>query len=94
MSERSSSKEVIIKSLKNRKDIKDITISGLSLESRPIEDNILFFPVCLNIDTEKSSKIYTSLCSLRNMLIENSIISKDLRYNMHFYNDKNERIKE
>lgn len=70
------SKEVIIKSLKNKKE------------------SIIPFPLCLTINTEKSSKIYTTLCSLRNMLIENGIINKELRYNMYFYNEENLKIKE
>ncbi len=50
-----------------------------------IKTRILEFPIYMTIDTLKSSKIYTSLCTVRNKLIENNIVSKDLRYRMHFY---------
>lgn len=43
------------------------------------------FPIYLNIDTSLSSNIYTSLCTLRNNLIENTIITRELRYKMYFY---------
>jgi len=50
-----------------------------------IKSKFLEFPIYLYIETEESSKIYTSLCTLRNKLIENSIIDKGLRYNLYFY---------
>lgn len=43
------------------------------------------FPIYLTIDTSLSSNIYTSLCTLRNNLIENRIVDKELRYKMYFY---------
>ena len=50
-----------------------------------IKSKFLEFPIYISIETEKSSKIYTSLCLLRNKLIENSIIEKEMRYKLYFY---------
>jgi hypothetical protein len=44
------------------------------------------------MDTEKSSLYYTSLCTVRNKLIENNIIPKDLRYKLYFYKNINDEI--
>jgi len=53
-----------------------------------IKSKFLEFPIYVSIETEKSSKIYTSLCLLRNKLIENSIIEKEMRYKLYFYKKK------
>jgi hypothetical protein len=53
-----------------------------------IKSKFLEFPIYISIETEKSSKIYTSLCLLRNKLIENSIIEKEMRYKLYFYKKK------
>ena len=54
-----------------------------------INENNIDFPIYLSIDTSLSSKIYTSLCILRNNLIENRIISRELRYKIYFYKKDN-----
>lgn len=58
-----------------------------------INDINVNFPIYLSIDTSKSSKMYTSLCIVRNNLIENGIVDRELRYRMHFYNDPSKQIK-
>lgn len=50
-----------------------------------VKSKFFEFPIYVTIETEKTSKIYTSLCTLRNKLIENSIIDKRQRYNLYFY---------
>jgi len=50
-----------------------------------IKSKFFEFPIYVTIETEKTSQIYTSLCTLRNKLIENSIIDKRQRYNLFFY---------
>ncbi len=42
-------------------------------------------PIFINIDTTLSSTTYTSLCCLRNKLIESGIIHKNIRHNIYFY---------
>ena len=49
-------------------------------------------PIYLNIDTTKSSTIYTSLCSLRNKLIESGIGHIHTRFNMYFYKKINKEL--
>lgn len=58
-----------------------------------INDNNIDFPIYLSMDTSKSSKLYTSLCIVRNNLIENGIVDRELRYRMYFYNDLSRQIK-
>ena len=55
--------------------------------------NNIDFPIYISIDTSKSSKMYTSLCTIRNNLIENGIVDRELRYKMHFYKDLSMQIK-
>lgn len=55
--------------------------------------NNIDFPIYISIDTSKSSKMYTSLCTIRNNLIENGIVDRELRYKMHFYKDLSIQIK-
>lgn len=47
-----------------------------------IKTKLLDFPIYMTV---KNYQIYTNLCMVRNKLIENSIISKELRYKMYFY---------
>jgi hypothetical protein len=47
-----------------------------------IKTKLLDFPVYMTV---KNYQIYTNLCMVRNKLIENGIISKELRYKMYFY---------
>jgi hypothetical protein len=50
-----------------------------------IKSKFFEFPIYVAIETEKSSNIYTSLYTLRNRLIDNSLIDKRHRYNLYFY---------
>jgi hypothetical protein len=48
-------------------------------------DSFLKFPIHLCIDTEKTCDLYTTLCILRNNLIENGIVRSEWRHRLCFY---------
>jgi len=48
-------------------------------------DSFLKFPIHLCIDTEKMCDLYTTLCTLRNNLIENGIVRSEWRHRLCFY---------